>query len=56
MNNRRNGSLGLLEKVILEFKQKGCVSIKEVKAHLKTKHSLTMSDSLIKKRVDSMGF
>lgn len=56
MKNLRNGRLGLLEKTLIEFRQKGNSSLEEVREYLVSKYQLTVSNSVLRKRLDSLSF
>ena len=56
MKNFRNQSLGLLEKTLLEFKQKGNTSIEEIRDYLYKKYKLTVSYRVLQKRLDLFGY
>ncbi|MFT4753649.1 MAG: hypothetical protein ACI9GM_000409 [Salibacteraceae bacterium] len=53
MKNFKNRSLGVLERTVLEFKEKGNSSIEEIKEYLLKKYSLTVSSNVIIKRLKS---
>ena len=54
MRNLRNKRFGLLESTLIEFKQKGNSSIEEIKEYLIAKYQLTVSTSIIKKRLEGL--
>lgn len=53
MKNLRNQSLGLLEKTLLEFKQRGNISIEEIREYLRNKYQLTVSYAVLQKRLEA---
>jgi hypothetical protein len=56
MKNLRNGRLGLLETTLIEFRQKGNSSLEEVRQFLMSKYQLTVSNSVLQKRLESLSF
>jgi hypothetical protein len=56
MKNVRQGGFGLLEKTLLEFKQKGNNSVEEIKEYLFKRYHLTVSYNALKKRIKAGGF
>ena len=56
MENLRKGRLGLLEKTLLEFKERGYSSLEEIKEYLNVKYKLTVSNSVLRKRMESLSF
>ncbi len=55
MKNEKNGRFGLLERTLLEFKQKGNSSIEEIKQYLYEKYHLTVTSAVLQKRIESAG-
>ena len=55
MKNERRGGFGILERTLLEFKQKGNSSIEEIKEYLYKKYHLSVSYSALRKRIESAG-
>ncbi len=55
MKNEKNGRFGLLERTLLEFKQKGNSSIEEIKQYLFEKYHLTVTNAVLRKRIESAG-
>jgi hypothetical protein len=56
MKNERQGDLGLLERTLREFKQKGNSSIEDIKEYLLNKYQLSVSYSALRKRMESASF
>lgn len=54
MNKLRNQSHGLLEKTLIEFKQKGNTSLEDVREYLLQKYQLSVSKSVLKRRIESI--
>mgnify|MGYP000066234129 CR=1 FL=1 len=55
MENVRQGGFGLLERTLLEFDQKGNSSIEDIKQYLYEKYKVTVSHSVLRKRIESAG-
>jgi len=55
MRNLRNERLGLLERTLIEFKEKGNTSLEEVKQYLISKYKVTVSKTILQKRLDGLG-
>jgi len=55
MKNVRKGRLGLLEKTLLEFKQKGNSSLDEIREYLVSRYQLTVTNSVLRKRLEGLG-
>lgn len=53
MENLRQGRFGLLERTLLEFKEKGNSSIDEIKQYLYEKYKLRVSVNALRKRIES---
>ncbi|UTW67665.1 hypothetical protein KFE94_06015 [bacterium SCSIO 12643] len=56
MESLRKGRLGLLEKTLLEFKEKGYTSLEEIREYLSTKYKLTVSNTVLRRRMESLSF
>lgn len=56
MNNLRKKRLGLLERTILEFEQRGMSNLEEIKEYLIQRYNLTVSSSVLRKRMDSLSY
>ena len=54
MRNLGNERLGLLERTIIEFKEKGNTSLEEIKGYLISKYSVTVSKAILQKRLDGL--
>ena len=54
MRNLKNGKLGILEKTIIEFKNKGISSIEEIRTHLINTYNLTVSRAILQKRLEGL--
>ena len=55
MKNEKNGRYGLLERTLLEFKQKGNASMEEIKQYLYEKYQLSVTIAVLRKRFESTG-
>lgn len=55
MKNLRNQSFGLLEKTLLEFKQRGNASIEEIREYLVRNYQLSVSYNALRKRMEAFG-
>lgn len=56
MTNLRNTRIGLLETTLLEFKQRGNSSLEDIRVYLYERYRLTVSNSVLRKRLDSLSF
>ena len=56
MKNVRNNKLGLLEKTIIELKNRGISSIDEIRNYLISTYKLTVSRAILRKRMDSISY
>tara|TARA_R110002050_G_scaffold149463_1_gene276082 strand:- start:130645 stop:130815 length:171 start_codon:yes stop_codon:yes gene_type:complete len=56
MKNLRKERLGLLEKTILEFEQRGKSNLEEIKEYLMQRYQLTVSSSVLRRRMESLSF
>ena len=55
MRNLRNERLGLLERTIIEFKERGNTSLEEIKAYLISNYNITICKTTLQKRIDGLG-
>ena len=53
MRNTGNGRFGLLERTLLEFKQKGNSSIEEIKQYLRETYHLNVTSAVLRKRIEN---
>jgi len=56
MKNLKNGRQGIVETTILEFKNKGISSIEEIRTYLINTYNLTVSRTLLRKRIEGLSF
>ncbi len=56
MRNLKDERLGLLETTILEFAEKGNSSIEEMREYLISKYQLTVSNTVLRKRIEGLSF
>ena len=56
MKNSRKNKLGLLERTIIELKNKGISSIDEIRAYLIDTYQLTVTKALLRKRMDGLSY
>lgn len=56
MENVKNNKMGLLEKTIIELKKKGISSIEEIRAYLIETYKISVSTSILKKRIQDLSF
>lgn len=55
MRDLKNMQLGLLELTLIEFKKKGYSSLEEIIEYLKNRYRLTVTKTVLRKRLDSLG-
>jgi hypothetical protein len=56
MRNLKDERLGLVEATILEFAKKGNSSIEELREYLISKYQLTVSNTVLRKRIEGLMF
>ena len=56
MKNSRSKKIGLLERTIIELKNKGVSSLDEIRNHLINTYNLTVSKAILRKRMDSISY
>ena len=56
MRNLKDERLGLVETTILEFAKKGNSSIEELREYLISKYQLTVSNTVLRKRIEGLMF
>jgi len=56
MKNSRNNRMGLLERTIIELKDRGVSSIDEIRTYLIDTYKLTVSKAILRKRMDGLSF
>lgn len=55
MRDLKNMRLGLLEKTLIEFKEKGYSSLEEIIEYLKSRYHLTVTKTVLRKRLEALG-
>ena len=56
MRNLKDERLGLVETTILEFAKEGNSSIEELRQYLISKYQLTVSNTVLRKRIEGLMF
>ena len=56
MRDLKNMRLGLLEMTLIEFKEKGYSSLEEIIEYLKNRYHLTVTKTVLRRRLESLGF
>lgn len=55
MRDLKHVQLGLLERTLIEFKQREDSSLKEIREYLKKKYKLSVTEGVLRKRLKSLG-